>query len=99
VGDLLGGGGRGGMHRVAGYRQRADRNSCGHGPTAQHGAGPGHAVRTAGYGRGDRWGDELGMSLTTAGGAVTRQLSIPFTPGTWSGFGRHGARSRPDRDL
>lgn len=34
------------------------------------------------------------MSLTTAGGAVTRQLLIPFTLGIWS-----GSCPGPDRDL
>jgi hypothetical protein len=40
-------------------------------------------MRATRSGLGRMRGDEIGMPPTTAGGAVTRQLSVPFTPGIW----------------
>ena len=68
---------------MTGHSQGAGGNGCRHGPTPQHRPWPGHAMRAARSGLRGMRGDKIRMPLTTAEGAVTRQLYVPFTPGTW----------------
>lgn len=72
---------------MTGHGQSTNGHRRGHGPTAQRRSGPGETMRTTRRALGGRRGNEMGMLLTTAGTAVTRQLgSLPHRgPGRRSG--------------